>query len=133
VTNIEPPQHFGAYYIETAEQVCNVLRTQIDVVLADGVAVLNACDPLVAGLAGYCDGEVIFFSVDGTLPTAHQAKRAVLLRDGGIVLRQDEQETLLFGRVACQSWQPETVLAAVAAAWALGVSPALIKAGLAAY
>jgi len=136
VTNIEPPQHFGAYYIETAEQVCNVLRTQIDVVLADGVAVLNACDPLVAGLAGYCDGEVIFFSVDGTLPTAHQAKRAVLLRDGGIVLRQDEQETLLFGLAAEGAnprQQQETVLAAVAAAWALGVSPALIKAGLAAY
>ena len=114
----------------------DLLRTQIDVVLADGVAVLNACDPLVAGLAGYCDGEVIFFSVDGTLPTAHQAKRAVLLRDGGIVLRQDEQETLLFGLAAEGAnprQQQETVLAAVAAAWALGVSPALIKAGLAAY
>jgi len=130
VTNIEPSRHFGAYYIETAEQVCNVLRTQVDVVLADGVAVLNACDPLVVALAGYCDGEVIYFSADGTLPAEH--KRAVLLRDGGIVLRQNEQETLLFG-LAAAIQQPETLLAAVAAAWALGVSPALIKAGLAAY
>ncbi len=62
ITNIDAAKHFGRYYIETAEQVCNVLRTQVDVVLEDGVAVLNADDALVAQMAEYCDGEVIYFS-----------------------------------------------------------------------
>ncbi len=133
VTNIEPEQHFGEYYIETAEQVSNVVRTQIDVVLEEGVAVLNACDPLVLALAGYCDGEVMLFSVQGTLPADHAAKRAVLLRDGLIMLRQHGQETPLFRLAESEDTSRETVLAAVAAAWALGISEALIKAGLAAY
>ena len=133
VTNIEPEQHFGEYYIETAEQVSNVVRTQIDVVLEEGVAVLNACDPLVLALAGYCDGEVMLFSVQGTLPADHAAKRAVLLRDGLIMLRQHGQETPLFRLAKSEDTSRETVLAAVAAAWALGISEALIKAGLAAY
>ena len=135
VTNIEAERHFGEFYIETAEQVSNVVRTQVDVVLSGGVAVLNACDPLVLALAGYCDGEVILYSADGGLPDEHAATRAVLLRDGRILLRQDEQETLLFRLAEAKeaSDSQELVLAAVAAAWALGISTALIKAGLAAY
>jgi len=135
VTNIEAERHFGEYYIESAEQVSNVVRTQVDVVLSDGVAVLNACDPLVLALTEYCDGEVILYSVDGLLPDEHAAKRAVLLRDAQILLRQDGQETLLLrlAELDVTSRSQELVLAAVAAAWALGISAALIKAGLAAY
>ena len=127
VTNIEPERHFGEYYIETAEQVCNVVRTQVDVVLAMGCAVLNACDPLVAELAQYCDGEVIYFAADGKVPAG--AQRAVLLRDNSIVLRQGEQEMVLHRLNSSD----EAVLAAVAAAWALGISNQLIRAGVAAY
>nr|MBA3696659.1 cyanophycin synthetase [Methylotenera sp.] len=60
VTNIHPEQHFGEYYIETHDQVFNVMRTQVDVVLDDGVAVLNAEDPMVAQMASLCDGKVIY-------------------------------------------------------------------------
>ncbi|MDD2720854.1 MAG: cyanophycin synthetase [Gallionella sp.] len=131
VTNIIADRHFGDYYIETEEQVRNVVRTQVDVVLSGGVAVLNACDPLVAGLAEYCDGEVIFFSADGQLPSDHPVKRAVLLRDGVIVLREDGQETELYRLAATDAENDWQLLAVVAAAWALGVSNSLIKAGLA--
>ena len=127
VTNIEPERHFGEYYIETAEQVCNVVRTQVDVVLAMGCAVLNACDPLVAELAQYCDGEVIYFAADGKVPAG--AQRVVLLRDNSIVLRQGEQEMVLHRLNSSD----EAVLAAVAAAWALGISNQLIRAGVATY
>lgn len=135
VTNIQAEHHFGEYYIENAEQVSNVVRTQVDVVLSDGVAVLNACDPLVLALTAYCDGEVILYSVDGCLPDEHTATRAVLLRDAHILLRQDGQETPLFrlAELDAASRSQELVLAAVAAAWALGISTALIKAGLAAF
>ncbi|HEX5339217.1 MAG TPA: cyanophycin synthetase, partial [Gallionella sp.] len=90
VTNIDPEKHFGEYYIDTPEQVYNVLRTQVDVVLSDGVAVLNAADELVAQMADLCDGEVIFFSRDAALPAiaAHreQGGRAVLADAGRVVL-----------------------------------------------
>jgi cyanophycin synthetase len=142
VTNLEPVCHFGEYYIETDEQVCNVLRTQVDVVLSDGVAVLNGSDPLVAGLAQYCDGEVMFFAVQGELPALAQhleaGGRGVLVRDGQIVLCQGEKEVVLFKLAAvsvgqCNQSQLENVLAAVAAAWALGISPDLVRAGIATF
>jgi cyanophycin synthetase len=68
VTNIQPEKHLGEFYIETPEQVYNVLRTQVDVVLGNGVAVLNAEDPLVAQMAELCDGEVIFFATNSESP-----------------------------------------------------------------
>ena len=144
VTNIDPSSHFGEYYIETAEQVCNVLRTQVDVVLADGVAVLNASDPLVAQLAEYCDGEVIFFSSDAAsaVITAHSEKagRAVWVREGVIVLSTGAQEIVLFKLASVPvpdaesgRQQLDNVLAAIAAAWALGISVDLIRAGIATF
>ena len=68
-----PSGIIGKFYIETPEQVCNVLRTQVDVVLTDGVAVLNADDPLVAKMAEFCDGEVMYFArhADSELIAAH--------------------------------------------------------------
>jgi cyanophycin synthetase len=141
VTNIDAGLHFGEYYIENEEQVCNVLRTQVDVVLSDGVAVLNASDPLVAAMAKYCDGEVIFFSIDGQLDTiADHLKtggRAVLMRDGHLVLKQGEQEIVLLKLAPVLgdecNWQLENVLAAVAAAWALGISTDIVRAGIATF
>jgi len=142
VTNLDPSCHFGEYYIETVEQVCNVLRTQVDVVLPDGVAVLNASDPLVAQLAEYCDGEVIFFSSNAvsSVITAHlaQAGRAVWVREGVIVLGTGAQEIVLFRLASVpvaesEHQQLDNVLAAIAAAWALGISVDLIRAGIATF
>ncbi|MGZ8982318.1 MAG: cyanophycin synthetase [Methylotenera sp.] len=151
VTNIDPAKHFGEYYIETSEQVYNVLRTQVDVVLHDGVAVLNAADPLVAQMADLCDGEVIFFARDAKLPVVEehlkQGGRAVLMTAGCVVLATGSEEVPLARLVAipllgleyesspvessqAEGSQTEHVLAAVAAAWALGISPELIRAGI---
>ncbi len=141
VTNINPDRHFGEYYIENEEQVCNVLRTQVDVVLSSGVAVLNASDPLVAAMSKYCDGEVIFFTVDGQLNAIadhlDQGGRAVLMKDGHLVLKQGDQEMVLLKLAPVQgeecNWQLENVLAAVAAAWALGISTDIVRAGIATF
>jgi cyanophycin synthetase len=141
ITNIDAARHFGKFYIETAEQVCNVLRTQVDVVLSDGVAVLNADDALVAQMAGHCDGEVIFFSRHAApeLITTHLQKggRAVVVRDGCIVLAGSDGQTALIelGHVSMLGKSKDavvmdSVLAAVAAAWALNISPVLMRAGL---
>ncbi|MEW6562911.1 MAG: cyanophycin synthetase [Pseudomonadota bacterium] len=141
VTNIGSADHLGDFYIESPEKMYNVMRTQVDVVLPGGAAVLNAQDSLVAEMAELCDGEVIFFSLDPSHPvvTAHlqAGKRAVLVRDGWVVLATGEAETHL-GEVAAipltcggrAAFQVGNVLAATAAAWALGVSPDLLRAGL---
>lgn len=144
ITNLDPAKHVGEYYIETAEQVCNVLRTQVDVVLSDGVAVLNGADPLVAELARYCDGEVIYFVREVQLPavTEHinNGGRAVRVIDGSIVLCRGAEEVVLLKLAAvpmsadeCSQSQLENVLAAVGAAWALGISASLICAGIATF
>lgn len=139
VTNIQSEKHLGAFYIETPEQVYNVLRTQVDVVLGDGVAVLNAEDPLVAQMAELCDGEVIFFATNSESPVIRkhlkQGGRAVLQKGGGLILASSLCKILLTNPAAkpisAQSMQP--LLPAVAAAWALGISPDLISAGVKTY
>jgi len=144
ITNLDPAKHFGEFYIESTEQVCNVLRTQVDVVLSDGVAVLNGSDPLVAGMAGYCDGEVIYFALESELVAVTKNRRtggrAVLIKNGRIVLCEGLEETALLKLAAVpisadesNQSQLENVLAAVAAAWALGISTSLIRAGIATF
>ena len=144
ITNINPVRHFGKFYIETPEQVCNVLRTQVDVVLSEGVAVLNADDPLVAKMAEYCDGEVMYFTrhAGSELIATHLQRggRAVMLHDGSIMLVTGADRTALIKLEHVpllennrDTVQIDSVLAAVAAAWSLNIMPGLIRAGLATF
>ncbi|HCW16630.1 MAG TPA: cyanophycin synthetase, partial [Achromobacter sp.] len=141
VTNIDDADHLGDFDINETERMFNVFRTQVDVVLPTGAAVLNARDPRVVEMAELCDGAVIFFGIDPALPAiaAHlqQDGRAVFVRDGSIILAQGAREERLAdvaaiplthgGRVA---FQVENVLAAVGAAWALDIPVELIRAGI---
>ena len=142
VTNVDPAQHVGDYYIETPEQVWNVMRTQVDVVLESGVAVLNADDPLVAQMTDLCDGEVIFFARDAKLPVVEEhlkrGGRAVVIAVGSLVLATGSAQVpvarlaaikMLEG-VAPEDQKLEHILAAVAAGWALGILPELMRAGI---
>jgi len=139
VTNIDPADLDAEFYIDSPEQLVNVFRTQVDLVLDDGAAVLNAADPLVAHLARLCDGEVIFFSHDPDAATLNEHRanggRAVLQRDGTIVLTVGAASTALTAlnlipitMANAPRYQTENVLAAVAAAWSLGISRELIRA-----
>ncbi|MBU0593879.1 MAG: cyanophycin synthetase [Gammaproteobacteria bacterium] len=139
VTDLEQARHYGKFYIETQEQVFNVLRTQVDVVLPEGVAVLNGNDPLVADMASLCDGEVMFFAVSPEVPDVSehlvQGKRAVIVRDGMLVLATGNQDVPLFevnsiALVKTGKLQVENILAAAAVAWALDLPPDLIRAGI---
>jgi cyanophycin synthetase len=142
VTNLDAAHHFGESYIEESEQVCNVLRTQVDVVLDSGIAVLNAADTLVAQMAEYCDGEVMYFARDLSLLVEHrqQGGRCVSVRDGKVVLctADKEQNLIELTRIlvlgdGLDPHQLDNVLAAIAVAWALQVAPALMRAGLETY
>jgi cyanophycin synthetase len=137
VTDMLGHELLAEFYIHEPDQHFNVVRTQVDVVLPDGAAVLNAADDHVVKLAELCDGKVIFYGVDPQLTAirSHRAKgeRAVFLRDKHAVLAQGETE---FASIPLTSFkssktaEPDSVLAVVAAAWALGIGPELIEAGL---
>ena len=141
VTNFDVERHTGRFYVETPEQVYNVLRTQIDLVLPNGAAVLNAKEPQLVEMASLCDGEVIYFALDPALPaiTAHreQDKRAVIVRYSQIMLASGQGEIPLaklqdipLTENGQATLQVENVLAAVAAAWALGISPDILRTGI---
>lgn len=139
LTRIDPEAHFGDYYIDSSDRVFNVLRSQIDVVLRRGTGVLNADDPLQAEMAELCDGEVIWYSThaDNGIVGSHvqSGGRAVIVRDGQIRLLEAERTEVLcpLASLPLTDGEPlhatENLLAALAAAWSLGQSPAALRTG----
>ncbi len=136
VTDVSDFEELGEFYIDSADKLYGVLRTQVDVILPSGVAVLNAADAQVVDMARLCDGEVIFYGVDEHLAAIAEhrqdSERVVFQRNVGdmscIVMAQgyDEVASLPLSPLV----PPEAVLAAIAAGWALGLTPDLIGAGL---
>ncbi len=94
VTNLDPTDTVPECSIEDEVGIWKVMRTQVDVVLPSGTAVLNADDTEVTDMARLCQGEVVFFSRYGDAAPLqeHLAKggRAVFSRDGQIVLAQGD-------------------------------------------
>jgi cyanophycin synthetase len=127
--------------IQTPDQMRTVIRTQVDLVLPEGASVLNAQDDAVVSLAELSDGEVLFYAQDANNAhlAAHrqQGGRAVYCQEGFVTLARGDQETSLFhldmdliARLLKQGLHINTLLAAVATGWSLGITPLLIRAGL---
>ena len=138
VTNIGQGDHLGLSDVETLDKLAAVKRTIVDVVSPCGYAVLNAADPLVAGMAAHCPGNVVFFTHDENHPVLakHRAAggRIVFVRDNAIILADDKNEErfLTLDRIPLTlggkiKFQVENVLAAVAAAWSLKTSMDLVR------
>ncbi|MBM5813084.1 MAG: cyanophycin synthetase [Gammaproteobacteria bacterium] len=141
VTDAEGFETLGEFDIHNAEQLYHVLRTQVDIVLSEGVAVLNAADPLVARMAELCDGDVIFYGLAQDLPAIAEHRRtggrALYLRENRIMLATGavegpfmelplfamNKDALDAGRAAC-------LLAAVGAAVALDIPVDKIRVGI---
>ncbi|MCZ8235074.1 MAG: cyanophycin synthetase [Inhella sp.] len=142
VTDLTRTEALTLHDVHEDSQLFKVLRTQVDVVLPEGAAVLNAEDPQVAAMAELCDGAVIFYSLNAQAPALqahlHAGGRAVVLRGGEAMLLAPDGEAVGAHVAALQARfdgtgkpvDAATVLAAVGAAWALGISPELIVAGL---
>jgi cyanophycin synthetase len=137
VTDTAGHEKLEEFYIDSPDKMFNVLRTQVDVVLPEGVAVLNAADEGAAAMADLCDGGVIFYGIHAEVEAlaAHRQAggRAVFLHEGGFVLAEGE-ETVAVLPASCLPTDEEecreAVLAALATGWALGLSPDLIAAAL---
>ena len=137
VTDVSWNESLVPFDILDAEQAYKVARTQVDVILPSGTAVLNAADPQVVEMADLCDGKVIFYGMDGSgsVLSEHReaGERVVFVRDDQIVLAHGALDVALLPLVSlkpAKASQPEMVMAAVAAAWALNIPPELIGAGL---
>lgn len=148
VTDRQGWQTLAQHDISAPEHMIKVVRTQVDVVLDGGVAVLNAADSAIAELAELCDGSVILYACctgedASALPPAlraHVAKggRAALLRDAHMVLIDGAEEHLgvdvyawLNARgLPAESGHANAVLAALTTAWAFGIGAHLLSAGL---
>jgi cyanophycin synthetase len=144
VTSATGEEALGEFDISKPDQLFTVLRTQVDVVLPTGAAVLNADDARVVEMADLCDGEVVYYGVDASAAAivAHRAAggRAVLVKRQEIVLASGESETVIsdLGRMPRTAGGHPTVpadcaAAAVAAALALGLSHDVIDTGIETY
>jgi cyanophycin synthetase len=139
VLNVDPTANFPQYAIYDEDQVFSIMRTQVDVVLPTGVAVLNADDPLVTKMAELCDGEVIFFTQDSsssvTVEHLKKGGRAVIIGKQQITLKtgnQDQKNIPVpsFSEPdAGAPWRSMNLGAAIAAAWALNIPFNVLEAG----
>jgi cyanophycin synthetase len=143
VTNIGMGDHLGLNFISTVEDLSVVKRVVVQNVANDGVAVLNAADPMVAAMADMCPGSVTFFAVDIHHPVmaAHRAqgRRVVYVEDGQIVACEKKRQLRIplsqipITRNGTIGFQIENAMAVVAAAWALDVDWETICRGLASF
>ncbi|MES2385822.1 MAG: Mur ligase family protein, partial [Pseudomonadota bacterium] len=143
VTNVGSGDHLGLNYITTVEDLAVLKRVIVQNVAPAGYAVLNAADPIVAAMAPTCPGNVIFFAADRHHPlmATHRAqgKRTVYVDGNAIVAAEGAwRERVLLQHVPLTrggsiSFQVENVMAAVAAAWAVGLQWDTLKSGLASF
>ena len=149
VTDLLGHAELAEFDITDEAQLFKVLRSQVDVVLPGGAAVLNAAYPGLVDMARLCDGDVVFYaSAPEMLATpggaSHRASggRSVFLRQDQVVLASGDSESFLPGLGKLAAWHQRhralavtdsTLLAAISTAWALGIPLNLIGAGMEAF
>lgn len=137
VTDLQGHEHLSDFYVTQAEQMYKIMRTQVDVIMPSGCAILNGADAAVVELAPLCDGDVIFYAADPMTAALQEhrnaGKRVVHFKDNAIIMAKGQEEITLsaYNSIKPQlAAYPEAALAAVATVWAMGVDVDLISAGL---
>jgi cyanophycin synthetase len=143
VTNVAGGDHLGMNFIETPEDIARVKGVIVENMSPAGWAVLNAADPLVAAMASRCPGRVIYFAHDRHHPVmaAHRAlgHRSLHVEGEEIVATEGSWRAALplrdvpITHGGTIGFQVENVMAAVAAAWGIGLSFDVVQRGLASF
>ena len=143
VTNIGMGDHLGLNYITTVEDLAVLKRVIVQNVAPNGMAVLNAADPITVQMAASCPGQVTFFALDSHHPViaTHRAqgKRVLFVEDDHIIAMQGQHSVRIplsdvpLTRGGAIGFQIENAMASIAAAWAVGVSWQTICKGLATF
>lgn len=140
VTNVGLGDHLGMADIHSVEDLAAVKQVVVDNVAPQGMAVLNATDPIVARMADSCPSAVTFFALDKQLPLLvarrERGDRVIYVDGPDIVAEQgpfqwrmplERIPLTLSGKV---DFQIENVMAAVGSAWGLNLDWAVIERGL---
>ncbi|MFC2157466.1 cyanophycin synthetase [Acidobacteriota bacterium] len=140
ITNITQ-DHLGEGGINTLEDLTRLKGTLVETVKPTGYSILNADDELVLSLKEQAKGQVILFSLDHDHPELlkHKADDNVIvtLTDGSLIIQKGSlvstvakvtEIPLTFGGNAL--FNVSNTLAAVAAAYALGLDEKQIRAGV---
>ncbi|WP_194722443.1 cyanophycin synthetase [Noviherbaspirillum malthae] len=140
VTNIGAGDHLGLNFITTVEDLAVVKRVIVQNVAPNGMAVLNAVDPMVAGMAAVCPGSVTYFAKDVHHPimTTHRAQgRRVVYVDGNAIVAAEGKRihriplaNIPLTRNGTIGFQVDNAMASIGAAWGLGLDWKVIEAGL---
>ena len=140
ITNIGTGDHLGLNYITTVEDWAVLKRVIVQNVADSGVAVLNAADPIVAGMAANCAGSVTFFAADRQHPVmaTHRAQghRVIYVEGDSLVAAEGKNQYSIsladvpITRSGTIGFQVENVMASVAAAWGVGIDWDAIRDGL---
>ncbi len=143
VTNVGSGDHLGLNYITTVEDLAVLKRVIVQNVASNGYAALNAADPIAAAMAASCPGNVIYFAAQRNHPlmATHRAqgKRTVYVDADAIVAAEGAWRERLplrdipMSRNGTIGFQVENAMAAIAAAWALGLHWDTIRRGLASF
>ena len=140
VTNVGEGDHLGMNHVHTPEDVARVKQIIVQNVAPNGYAVLNAADPLVAGMAPHCPGKVIFFAQNAHHPVlvTHRARgnRVVFVEAGDIVVTEGAMQHRMsladvpLTQGGLLGFQIENTLAAVGACWGLDMDWQHIVSGI---
>ncbi len=140
VTNLGEGDHLGLNHIDDVDALAAVKRVVVQSVSVDGFAVLNAADARVAQMAQWCPGSIVHFACDAANPVLESHRlhggRVVYVDGGAIVCAQRtiEQRIALdeiaITRGGTIGFQVENAMAAIGAAWALGLDWTTVRAEL---
>ena len=143
VTNLGEGDHLGLNYISTVEDLAVLKRVIVQNVAPTGYAVLNAADPIVAAMAAACPGRVCFFAADRQHPVmaTHRAqgRRVIYVEGDAIVAAEGSwRERLPLAEIPLTrggtiGFQVENAMAAVGAAWCVGLDWDAVRRGLASF
>ena len=133
--------HLGLNYITSVEDLAILKRVIVQNVAPTGAAVLNAADPMVAKMGDQCTGRVIFFAQNQHHPViaAHRAKNKKVIYFDGTYIVASKGARIMYRFPVSEipltqngvlGFQIENVMAAIGAAWALGLDAEKIASGL---
>ncbi|WP_425973533.1 cyanophycin synthetase [Tepidimonas sp. HKU78] len=140
VTNIGTGDHLGLHYITTVEDLSVLKRVIVQNVADHGTAVLNAADPHCVAMADFCPGQVTYFGPSAHHPViaTHRAlgRRVVFVDGDNIVAAEGQWQVRIplaqipLTEGGALAFQVDNTMAAIAAAWAVGVPWDAIVRGL---
>ena len=128
VTNLGSADHLGLPLMDR-DRMLLVERCGVDMVLPDGMAVLNADDADVLTMAAKCPGKILLFSRrrDAQALSEQRAKGGRTLGvDAGAIYFEEGAEVLhsMTLPATVRGFPLENLLSAMGAAWAFGQAPA---------